>query len=130
MSNTDKIGDIIADQSDPGIEIFADETGKEVFSAFEKLGSELNTLAENLERQCEDDDSDGVAAALDSIDVKDIISASVSGTSTGGNVAQNSSSEKKLSHSDSLDNLLEVLTDSVGKFVRCATFLLQMNSLM
>lgn len=115
MSNTDKIGDVIADQSDPGLEIFADETGKEVFSAFEKLGNELNTLAENLERQCEDDDSDGVAA-LDSIDVKDIMSASVSGASAGGNAAQNSHSEKKLSHSDSLDNLLEVLTDSVGKF--------------
>ena len=116
MSNTDKIGDLTADQSESGLEIFADETGKEVFSAFEKLGSELNTLAENLERQYEEDDSDGLTAALDSIDVKEIISASSAGTLVGQGITRCADTEKKMSHSDSLDNLLEVLTDPiVGK---------------
>lgn len=115
MSNTDKIGEVIADQSHSGLELFADETGKEVFNAFEKLGDELNILAENLERQCEDDESDGVTAALDSIDVKEIISASVSETTASQSAAHISNSEKKLSHSDSLDNLLEIITDSVDQ---------------
>ena len=60
-----------------GGKIFADETGKGVFDAFEKLGSELNCLTENLERQFEDA-GDG-EDFLGGFDFKGIFSASIFG---------------------------------------------------
>lgn len=101
-----------------GLEIFADDTGKEVYNAFEKLGSELNTLTENLERQYGDDkdsDIDGITAGLDNINVKRIIAGSAGEPVSDKNIAPNTDSDKKLRHSDSLDNLLDVLDDSIGK---------------
>lgn len=117
MSSTEE-GDATTTKAVGGLEIFADDTGKEVFDAFEKLGSELNTLTENLERQYDDDkdsDVDGLTAGLDNINVKGIIAASASGPVPDKIITPTTDSDKQLRHSDSLDNLLDVLKDSIGK---------------
>jgi hypothetical protein len=65
-------------------QIFADEPGKEVFSAFEKLGSELNKLTDNLEQQFEDGDEE---EPLGSFDFKGFVAKTIKGISsviTGG----------------------------------------------
>lgn len=117
MSSAEE-GDATTTKAVGGLEIFADDTGKEVFDAFEKLGSELNTLTENLERQYDDDkdsDIDGLTAGLDNINVKGIIAASAGGPVPDKNITPSTDSDKQLRHSDSLDNLLDVLKDSIGK---------------
>lgn len=119
MSNTEQEGTSPV-KAASGLEIFADNMGKVVFSAFEKLGNELNSLTENLERQYADDEKDSeteaITAGLDKINVMGIISAST-GEIPGADVAeQNDGPDRELKHSDSLDDLLDILKeDASGK---------------
>lgn len=65
----------VACENGSGGQIFADEAGKEVFDAFEKLGNELNNLTDNLERQFEEaEDGDD---PLGSFDFKGFLAASI-----------------------------------------------------
>lgn len=100
-----------------GSEIFADEVGKMVFDAFEKLGSELNTLTENLEAQFEDvkeTDSDG--PAYENIDIRGIITASME--DRNGAQAEEAQGENEAAgcalDAEADEDLVDLLNNSLG----------------
>lgn len=85
MENDDNIENSADNRTDSNVnsEIFADEIGKMVFDAFEKLGTELNNLTENLEAQFEDvNENDTDSPAYENINVRGIISASMEDRNT------------------------------------------------
>jgi hypothetical protein len=91
-------------------EIFADESGKEVFSAFEKLGEELNNLTENLERQFEDDEGE---ENLGDFDFKTFIASSVN-NHTGQNVPTNDDEASKTAKNNvepDVDGIIALLNE-------------------
>jgi hypothetical protein len=90
-------------------EIFADETGKEVFSAFEKLGEELNNLTENLERQFEDDEGE---ENLGDFDFKAFIAASINGQ-PGPSTEEDAEEETRAAKStaEPIDDIIALLNE-------------------